>query len=351
MTSYEISIPRPDDWHVHLRDGAILARVLEHTARTFGRAIVMPNLDPAVITAAAASDYRSRITALLAPEVKFTPLMTCYLTDAIDSSDLRAGYRDEIFVAAKLYPAGATTNAHAGVTNLDALDGTLDVMQAIGMPLLVHGEVVDPLVDIFDREAVFIDKVLEPLVRRYPELRVVLEHVTTREGVDFVAAQGPLVAATITPHHLTINRNAIFRGGIRPHYYCLPVAKRQSHQVALREAAVSGNPKFFLGTDSAPHLSIDKESACGCAGVFNAQTAMSCYAQVFDEHDRLERLAGFSSHYGADFYGMARNTEQLTLRKGRAIGALPDVEIDTNRIKHFLPDEPVYWHIVDDGPN
>jgi dihydroorotase len=347
MTSNEISIPRPDDWHVHLRDGQILASVIEHTAKIFGRAIVMPNLDPAVATASAAAAYRSRITALIPPHMTFTPLMTCYLTDEIDSSDLRAGYRDEIFIAAKLYPAGATTNAHAGVTNLDALDGTLNVMQEIGMPLLVHGEVVDQSVDIFDRESVFIDSVLAPLVRRYPELPVVLEHVTTREGVEFVTAQGPHVAATITPHHLTINRNAIFRGGIRPHYYCLPVAKRRSHQLALREAAVSRNPKFFLGTDSAPHLTIDKESACGCAGVFNAQTAMSCYAQVFDEHECLERLAGFSSHFGADFYGLPRNTEQLTLRKGPALNTPPDVEIDAHRIRHFLPDEPVHWHISD----
>jgi len=349
MTRTEISIPRPDDWHVHLRDGEILSRVVAHTARTFGRAIVMPNLDPAVTTAAAAAAYRTRIIAAIPPGTTLTPLMTCYLTDTIDSRDLRAGFSDDIFVASKLYPTGATTNAHAGVTNLDALDDVLEVMQEIDMPLLVHGEVVDPRVDIFDREAVFIDQTLGPLVERYPELRIVLEHVTTREGVEFVTEQGSRVAATITPHHLTINRNAIFRGGIRPHYYCLPIAKRGSHQLALREAAVSGNPKFFIGTDSAPHLSIDKESACGCAGVFNATTAMSCYAQVFDEHDCLERLAGFCSQFGADFYGVARNSKTITLRKGAALAAPPDVKVDGQAIKHFLPDEPVNWHIVD-GP-
>lgn len=346
MTAETISIPRPDDWHVHLRDETILAAVLPDTARIFARAVVMPNLRAPVCTAAAAAAYRSRIEACMAPGSTFTPLMTAYLTDNSDPMDLRAGWQDKILVAAKLYPAGATTNAAAGVTDLARLDNVFEVMQELGMPLLIHGEIVDPQVDVFDREAVFIEKILAPLCQRYASLRIVLEHITTSEGVAFVEAAGPNVAATITPHHLTINRNAIFSAGLRPHFYCLPVAKREHHRQALRKAATSGNPKFFLGTDSAPHLTSDKESACGCAGVYNAATAMSCYAQVFDEEQRLDKLAGFAAYHGADFYRLPHNSGHLTLSKSAALVQPPDIDVGGGRIRQFLPETPVHWHVA-----
>jgi len=349
MASNEISLPRPDDWHVHLRDEAILAAVLADTARVFARAIVMPNLKPPITVAAQAVAYRSRIEAATPPGSGFKPLMTSYLTDNTDPGDLRAGFGEGIFVAAKLYPAGATTNADLGVSDFDGLDRVFTVMQELGMPLLIHGEVIDPDVDIFDREAVFIERTLSELCKRYPELPLVLEHVTTSDGVAFVEAQGPKVAATITPHHLMINRTTMFRGGLRPHYYCLPIAKRENHRQALRRAAISGNPKFFLGTDSAPHLVTDKESECGCAGVYNAATAMSCYAQVFDEEQCLDRLAGFAAHFGADFYGLQRNRETITLRKTGAARRSADVEVGDGRIRQFLPDAPVYWEIASVG--
>ena len=301
MSTKSISIPQPDDWHLHLRDATVLAAVLPDTARIFARAVVMPNLKPAVCTASAAAAYRSRIETLIPAGANFTPLMTAYLTDGTDPLDLRAGWNDGIFAAAKLYPAGATTNADDGVTEITHLDSVFEMLQQLGMPLLIHGEVVDPQVDVFDREAVFIENTLAPLGQRYPDLRIVLEHITTNEGVAFVEAAAANVAATITPHHLMINRSAIFNGGLRPHYYCLPLAKRERHRRALRVAATSGNTKFFLGTDSAPHFTVDKESACGCAGVYNAATAMSCYAQVFDEERSLDKLAGFAAHHGADF--------------------------------------------------
>ncbi|HJP36169.1 MAG TPA: dihydroorotase [Gammaproteobacteria bacterium] len=346
MISTEISIPRPDDWHVHLRDGAILNAVLPDTAGVFARAVVMPNLRPPVTTAASAASYRSRIQALLPPNSGFTPLMTCYLTDSTDPADLRAGYDDGVFIAAKLYPAGATTNAEDGVTDFGRLGKVLEVMQALGMPLLIHGEIADPDVDIFDREAVFVERTLGHLCDRYPELPIVLEHVTTADGTAFVESQGPNVAATITPHHLMINRNTIFRDGIRPHYYCLPIAKRERHRCALRAAATSGNPKFFLGTDSAPHLIADKQSASGCAGVYNAATAMSCYAQVFEEERRLERLAGFAAQFGADFYRLPRNTEMITLRRLESPATSADIELSDAGIRPFLPDTPVFWEVA-----
>jgi len=349
MSPDEISIPRPDDWHVHLRDGELLRAVLADTARTFARAIVMPNLKPPVTTAALAAAYRTRIFAALPAGMRFVPLMTCYLTDTTAPDDLRAGFRDGVLVAAKLYPAGATTNADAGVTDIARLDPVFEEMQALGMPLLIHGEVVDSDVDVFDREAVFIERTLDPLVRRYPSLKIVLEHVTTCDGVDYVASAGANVAATITPHHLLINRNAMFKGGIRPHFYCLPVAKRERHRRALCEAATSGNPKFFLGTDSAPHLNTDKESACGCAGVYNAATAMSCYAQVFDDAGCLERLAGFASHFGAAFYGLPVNTERLTLRRGAPLTRPADVAVGSGYLRSFLPDSEVRWDIIRSG--
>tara|TARA_R110002096_G_scaffold167633_8_gene337833 strand:+ start:2082 stop:3134 length:1053 start_codon:yes stop_codon:yes gene_type:complete len=347
MSEQQISIPRPDDWHVHVRDGAVLAAVINDTAAVFGRAIIMPNLTPPVTTSALARAYRNRILAALRPGSAFQPLMTCYLTDTTEPADLRAGFADDVLVAAKLYPAGATTNAEAGVTRIDRLDPVFDEMQSLGMPLLVHGEVVDPRVDVFDREAVFIERTLSGIVERFPRLPVVLEHVTTRQGIEFVAGAGPQVAATLTPHHLLINRNAMFTGGIRPHFYCLPVAKREEHRLALCEAATSGNPKFFLGTDSAPHVNAAKESACGCAGVYNAATALACYAQVFDDMGRLDRLADFAARFGAAFYGRPVNDDTITLRRVAPLRRPPPVRVGDDEITSFLPDTPVRWQTVD----
>jgi dihydroorotase len=349
MPADKITIPLPDDWHLHLRDEAMLAAVLPATVRDFGRAIVMPNLKPPVTTAAAAAAYRERIRALLPAGADFEPLMTCYLTDNIDPADLRAGHRDGVFTAAKLYPAGATTNSDAGVTAITRLHRVLECMQEIGMPLLVHGEVTAAEVDVFDREAVFIDEVLAPLRRDFPALRIVLEHVTTREGVEFVQdASGP-TAATITPHHLMVNRNAMFERGIRPHMYCLPVAKRELHRQALRAAAVSGNPRFFLGTDSAPHLVALKEHDCGCAGVFNAPTALACYAQVFDEENRLDRLEGFASRFGAGFYGLPVHTRTVTLERSPAPGLAADWPTPLGPVRTFAPSPGIHWRRVPDA--
>ncbi len=306
-------IRRPDDWHVHLRDGPMLAAVLDYTARQFGRAIVMPNLDPPVTTTAEAEAYRNRIMGELQPGRAFTPLMTAYLTDGTDPGDIAAGFERGVFTAAKLYPAHATTNSAKGVTEVGRVRRVLERMERIGMPLLVHGEVADPGVDIFDREAVFFDQILSQVVRNFPALKVVCEHITTEEAVGFVLGSGDTVAATITPHHLQCNRNAIFQGGIRPHLYCLPVLKRETHRLALRKAATSGNCKFFLGTDSAPHTVGAKESACGCAGVFNAPVALEAYATVFDEENALDRLEAFSSQSGARFHGLPLNQGTVTL--------------------------------------
>ena len=312
-----ITIRRPDDWHVHLRDGPMLAKVARYTARQFARAIVMPNLSPPVTSVTAAQQYRGRI--LEATGVSFTPLMTAYLTDRTDPDELARGHAEGVWLAAKLYPAGATTNSASGVTDLANVRGCLERMQAIGMVLCIHGEVTGPTVDIFDREAVFIDRVLEPLVDDFPELKVVLEHITTRQAADYVSAAPATVAATITPHHLHINRNALFEGGLRPHAYCLPVAKREEHRLAIRRAAVGGNPKFFLGTDSAPHERGAKESACGCAGIFNAPFALESYASVFDEEDALDRLEAFASEHGPRFYGLPLNEETVTLERASQV--------------------------------
>ncbi len=309
----QITIRRPDDWHVHLRDGALLQAVAPATAAQFARAIVMPNLNPPITTVAAARAYRERIRAALPDGSGFTPLMTAYLTDTIEPGEIEAGHREGVFTACKLYPAHATTNSAAGVSDIGRLTPVLATMERIGMPLLIHGEVTDPEIDIFDREAVFLERVLAPLLGRHPGLKVVLEHITTTESVDFVAAGGANLAATITPHHLHINRNAMFRGGLRPDFYCLPVAKRELHRLALRAACTSGNPKFFLGTDSAPHPRHAKESACGCAGIYNAPHAIESYAQVFEEEGALEQLEGFASLHGAAFYGLPANEERITL--------------------------------------
>lgn len=304
---------RPDDWHVHLRDGPMLAGVVNFTARQFARAIVMPNLNPPVTTVASAEAYRSRILAALEPGLSFTPLMTCYLTDNIDAGEIERGFAAGVFTACKLYPAHATTNSSHGVTDIKNIHAALETMQRIGMPLLLHGEVTDKHVDIFDREAVFIDRTLSKLVRDFPALKIVLEHITTEEAANFVAEGPATLAATITPHHLDYNRNAMFEGGIRPHFYCLPVAKREHHRLALRKAAISGSPKFFLGTDSAPHAVHAKEAACGCAGVFCAPHALESYAKVFDEEGAMDRFEAFASENGPRFYGLPLNEERITL--------------------------------------
>ncbi len=308
-------IRQPDDWHVHLRDGAMLASVADHTARQFARAIVMPNLAPPVTTVTAAIAYRDRIIGALPSGRVFTPLMTAYLTDGIEASEIERGFHDGVFTACKLYPAHATTNSAHGVTDIRKIYGVLAAMERIGMTLLLHGEVTDHHVDVFDREAVFIDRILTKIISDFPGLKIVFEHITTREAVQFVEAAGPLLAATITPHHLMINRNAMFEGGIRPHLYCLPVAKRDVHRLELRKAATSGNPKFFLGTDSAPHAVGDKEAACGCAGIFNAPVALESYATVFDEEGALDRFEAFASENGPRFYGLQLNDGTVALER------------------------------------
>jgi dihydroorotase len=310
-----VTIRRPDDWHVHLRDGNMLKGVAHHTARQFARAIVMPNLSPPVTTTEAGRAYRGRIIAALPEGMAFEPLITCYLTDHLDPEEIARGHQEGVFTAAKLYPAHATTGSAHGVTDVANIRTVLERMQAIDIPLLIHGEVTDTHVDIFDRERVFIERTLEPLVRDFPGLRVVFEHITTKEAAEFVAASGPNVAATITPQHLHINRNAMFAGGIRPHAYCLPVAKREVHRLALRTAATSGNPKFFLGTDSAPHAVSAKESACGCAGIFNAPYALESYVTVFEEEGALDKFEGFASLHGPAFYKLPVNDSTVTLRK------------------------------------
>jgi dihydroorotase len=315
VTPDTITLRRPDDWHVHLRDGALLEAVLPHTARSFARAIVMPNLVPPVTGVAAAQAYRARILAVVPAGLAFAPLMTAYLTDASDADELERGHRAGVFTAAKLYPAHATTNSAAGVTSIAKIDRVLERMAAIGMPLLVHGEVVDADVDVFDREAAFIERVLAPLAARLPQLKIVLEHVTTKEAVDFIAGAGPNLAATITAHHLVINRNALFAGGLRPHLYCLPIAKREPHRLALRRAATAGGAKFFLGSDSAPHPVHDKERDCGCAGIFSAPAALAIYAEVFAEENALDRFEAFASLNGPRFYGLPANEERITLRR------------------------------------
>jgi dihydroorotase len=309
----QLVLRQPDDWHVHLRDGAMLQAVAMATARQFGRAIVMPNLNPPITTVAAARAYATRIREALPDASGFQPLLTAYLTDTIEPQEIERGHAEGVWVACKLYPAHATTNSAAGVRAIEAITPVLETLERIGMPLLIHGEVVDPEIDIFDREAVFIERHLEPLLRRHPGLRVVLEHITTADAADFVRSGPANLAATITPHHLHINRNAMFRGGLRPDFYCLPVAKRERHRLALRAAATSGHPRFFLGTDSAPHARAAKESDCGCAGIFNAPYALESYAAVFEAEGALDRLEGFASEHGPNFYGLPLNEGRITL--------------------------------------
>jgi dihydroorotase len=313
VASQTLTIRKPDDWHVHLRDGEMLKRVAPYTARQFARAIVMPNLVPPVTTVEAAIAYRERIAA--AAGAGFTPLMTCYLTDGSSPDEIARGFEEGAWVAAKLYPAGATTNSASGVTDIRNIHPTLERMERIGMVLCVHGEVTDPDVDVFDREAVFIERVLEPVARDFPELKIVFEHITTSQAASFVEAAGEGIAATITPQHLILNRNAIFAGGLRPHAYCLPVAKRENHRLAVRKAATSGSRKFFLGTDSAPHAREAKESACGCAGIFSAPFALESYATVFEEENALDRFESFASENGPQFYGLPLNEGTVTLER------------------------------------
>ena len=345
MQKSNLTLIRPDDWHLHLRDGPALAAVLTDTARRFGRAIVMPNLKPPVTTVAQAAAYRQRILEALPTGASFVPLMTLYLTEATLPSEIDAAVATDFVHAVKLYPAGATTNSSAGVSDLRNCTATLARMEKLGLPLLLHGEVTDSAVDIFDREAVFIDTILLPLRRDFPGLKLVLEHITTKQGIDFVLAQDAKVAGTLTAHHLLLNRNALFAGGLRTHNYCLPVLKRESHRLALLAAATSGNPKFFLGTDSAPHGKSTKEAACGCAGCYTANAGIELYAQVFDAADALDRLEGFASCFGADFYGLPRNTSQITLAREswRVPGELP--YLSTDPLVPFMAGESIAWRL------
>ena len=311
----KLTLTRPDDWHLHLRDGVALKAVLPDTARQFARAIVMPNLRPPVTTTELALSYRQRILDVLPEGVNFEPLMTLYLTDNTSANEIKKAKASGMIYGVKLYPAGATTNSDAGVSDLAKCTTTLEAMQVVGIPLLVHAEVTDSNVDVFDRERVFIERHMMALIKNFPALKVVFEHITTKDAADFVIETPSNVAATITAHHLLMNRNDMFKGGIQPHYYCLPILKREEHRVALVKAAISGNPKYFLGTDSAPHAKHTKEAACGCAGMYTAHTAMELYAEAFENANALDKLEGFASFYGADFYGLPRNTEKITLVK------------------------------------
>lgn len=339
MASQTLTIRRPDDWHVHLRDGDMLRKVAPYTARQFARAIIMPNLVPPITAVDAAHGYRARILAAVGEG--FTPLMTCYLTDETDADEVARGFEEGVWLAAKLYPAGATTNSASGVTDIARIYPVLERMQGIGMVLCVHGEVTDLEVDIFDREAVFIDRVLSRVIGDFPGLKIVFEHITTKEAAQFVAGSGANIGATITPQHLIINRNAIFAGGLRPHAYCLPVAKREEHRLAVRAAAVSGSPKFFLGTDSAPHAREAKESACGCAGIFNAPFALESYASVFEEEGALDRFEAFASENGAHFYGLPLNDGTVTLERAEA-----QVPESISGVVPFHAGETLRWRIA-----
>ena len=342
-----LTIRRPDDWHLHLRDGAMLAAVLPDTARHFARAIVMPNLVPPVVTAAQAAAYRDRIMLALPKGADFTPLMTLYLTEETDPSDVAHAHATGIATAVKLYPAGATTNSASGVRDFEKIRPVLEKMADIGMPLCVHGEVTDPEVDIFDREAVFIDRVLKPLRKKVPDLKVVMEHITTQNAVDYVRDTHRGLAATITTHHLIINRNHILAGGIRPHYYCLPVAKREAHRVALVQAAVSGDHRFFLGTDSAPHTDANKLLPCGCAGIYSAPNTLSCLAEVFEAAGKLRKLEDFVSVNGPQFYGLPVNTATLNLVRGDPVRYPAALDTGDGPVTVFDPGFDLHWRVED----
>lgn len=345
MAETSITINQPDDWHVHLRDGAMLEQVAGFTARQFGRAIIMPNLTPPVTTVAAAAAYRDRILAATTDYPEFKPLMTAYLIDSIAVDEIRRGFDEGVFTAAKLYPAGATTNSDAGVTDIKKIYPVLEAMQNIGMPLLVHGEVVDNEIDIFDREAVFIERIMQPLLKDMPELKVVFEHITTKDAAEFVATEGDNIAATITVHHLQINRNDMLVGGIKPHLYCLPVAKRELHRQALRAAATSDSGKFFLGTDTAPHAIGAKESSCGCAGIFSAPHALENYVQVFEEENALDQFEAFASLNGPAFYGLPVNNKTVTLTKQQQQVPVQIGEDDL-AISPYCAGETLAWKLV-----
>ena len=340
-----LTLCRPDDWHLHLRDGAMLEAVTPESARHFGRAIIMPNLVPPVVTGAQASAYRDRIMAAVPKDSGFTPLMTLYLTEETDPADVVRAHAEGIVTAVKLYPAGATTNSASGVRDFDKVRPVLEAMAEAGIPLCVHGEVTESDIDIFDREAVFIDRVLDPLRRATPGLKVVMEHITTKQGVDYALAGGETLGATITTHHLVINRNAILVGGIKPHYYCLPVAKREEHRIALRTAATSGDPTFFLGTDSAPHVDAAKEMACGCAGIFTATNTLSVLAEVFEQDGALDRLEAFASLNGPAFYGLRPSEETVTLTKGAPVDYPERIETGDGPVTVFDPMMPLHWRV------
>jgi dihydroorotase len=341
----ELTLARPDDWHLHVRDGAALASVIPHTAQQFGRAIIMPNLSPPVTTTELALAYRERILAVVPDASGFIPLMTLYLTDNTSADEILRAKQSGHVYAVKLYPAGATTHSDAGVTDIRNTHAALAAMEEHGLPLLVHAETTDPDIDVFDRETVFIDRHLQPLAEKFPRLKIVLEHVTTREGVDFVSGSPDTVAATVTAHHLLLNRNAMFTGGLRPHAYCLPVLKREQHRAALVSAATGGNKKFFLGTDSAPHPRDAKESACGCAGIYSAHAALELYAQVFEAAGALDRLEGFACRHGADFYGLPRNTGTLTLQK--TDWQVPDdYPLGSSSMVPLFAGETLHWRVI-----
>ncbi|MCO6187510.1 dihydroorotase [Rhizobium sp. L1K21] len=341
-----LTIRKPDDWHLHLRDGDMLKGILPETSRHFARAIIMPNLVPPVVTSADASAYRERIMAALPADDRFEPLMTLYLTEGTDPDDVEKGYKSGLVKAVKLYPAGATTNSHSGVRDLEKVMPVLERMAKIGLPLCVHGEVTTPEVDIFDREAVFIETVLDPLRKRLPDLKITMEHVTTEDGVNYIRAAERNLAGSITTHHLIINRNAILVGGIRPHYYCLPVAKREKHRLALRAAATSGDARFFLGTDSAPHADPAKECGCGCAGCFTATNTMSCLAHVFEDKGALDKLEAFVSLNGPAWYGLPVNEETVTLSKEAQPVSYPEkIETGAGPVTVFDPMFPLFWRV------
>ena len=346
MTQTELTIRQPDDWHLHLRDGAMLQAVLPHTSANFARAIIMPNLVPPVVRTEHAQAYRERILNVLPAGHSFEPLMTLYLTEATDAADVRKGAESGLIKALKLYPSGATTNSENGVRDFEKIYPVLETMSDVDVPLLVHGEVTDADIDIFDREAVFLERVLSPIREKFPELRIVLEHATTSHAIDFVKAAKVRTAATITTHHLIINRNAILAGGIKPHYYCLPVAKREKHRLALREAATSGDPRFFLGTDSAPHTDTAKESACGCAGSYTAHAAIELYAEAFEAAGALAKLEGFASFHGPDFYGLPRNTDSITLvREEWTVPA--SLPLGENSVVPLRAGETLRWKLLE----